>query len=243
MGRIFASQMPVIALPSQAVIFIGLRVPYVKALLYRPLSPGYIYRDRMPPPIEWMNHTPPLFPISAFNPPYPSISLFIQTTMFPTQCVLLLLVGIRISVAIPLEKLGTRQTDIIEQAIAAQTFPEYVSPSLNRDITDWLAIGDSFSAGVSADVPNDQLNWACSRFKKSYPSQMNENERFPGFSTSRTFVFGACTGAKMQDVVDKQLEPGTPDLSADHPKIGNPQIGTVSISGNDLGFGDVRRLL
>jgi hypothetical protein len=159
--------------------------------------------------------------------------------MIPARRVLFLLVGI--SAASPLDKLNTRQTDdVIEQAIAAQTFPEYVAPSLNRDITDWLAIGDSFSAGVSADVPNDELNYQCSRFKKSYPNQMNENPRFPGFSTSRTFVFGACTGAKIPDLISKQIEPGTPDLKADHPKIGKPQIGTVSISGNDLGFADVR---
>ncbi|MCJ1376928.1 hypothetical protein MMC17_000018 [Xylographa soralifera] len=43
----------------------------------------------------------------------------------------------------------------------------------------------------------------------------------------------------MQDVVDKQIELGTPDLSAQYPKIGKPQIGTLSLSGNDLGFGNI----
>ena len=47
----------------------------------------------------------------------------------------------------------------------------------------------------------------------------------------------------MQDVIDHQIELGTPDLTATYPKIGNPQIGTLSISGNDLGFGDVSRRL
>lgn len=108
---------------------------------------------------------------------------------------------------------------------------------MNRDITDWLAIGDSFAAGISADVPDDQLNWWCRRFKKSYPNQVNENPRFPGHSTSRTFVFGACSGGKIQDVANKQLELGDPDLKANYPKIGKPQIGTLSISGNDLEFG------
>ena len=49
--------------------------------------------------------------------------------------------------------------------------------------------------------------------------------------------------AKMQDVVDKQIELGTPDLSAEYPKIGKPQIGTLSLSGNDLGFGDASIVL
>lgn len=123
---------------------------------------------------------------------------------------------------------------------AAGDWPEYVAPDLTRDITEWLAIGDSFAAGISADVPNDQLNYQCSRFKQSYPNQMNESPRFPGFATSRKFVFGACTGAKIDDVKKTQVEVGEPDLSADHPKIGKPQIGTLSISGNDLGFGNVR---
>ena len=129
------------------------------------------------------------------------------------------------------------------QIIAAANIPKYVAPALNRDITDWLAIGDSFSAGISADVPADEINWSCSRFKQSYPNQMNQNPRFPGHSTSRTFVFGSCSGGKMQDVIDHQIELGTPDLTATYPKIGKPQIGTLSISGNDLGFGDVSRLL
>lgn len=47
----------------------------------------------------------------------------------------------------------------------------------------------------------------------------------------------------MQDVIDHQSELGTPDLTATYPKIGNPQLGTLSISGNDLGFGDVSKLL
>ncbi len=128
----------------------------------------------------------------------------------------------------------------VASIIASANVPKYTAPTTaTRDITDWLAIGDFFSAGISADVPNDEINWSYSRFKRSYPNQMNENPRFPGYSTSRTFVFGACSGGKMQDLMDHQLEPGNPDLNTNYPKIGKPQIGTVSISGNDLKFGEV----
>lgn len=69
----------------------------------------------------------------------------------------------------------------IASIIASTNVPKYTAPSTaTRDITDWLAIGDSFSAGISADVPDDELNWSCSRSKKSYPNQMNENPRVPG---------------------------------------------------------------
>ena len=128
----------------------------------------------------------------------------------------------------------------VASIIASANVPRYTAPSTaTRDITDWLAIGDSFAAGISADVPDDELNWSCSRFKMSYPNQMNENPRFPGHSTSRTFVFGACSGGKMQDLKDHQIDLGDSDLNANYPKIGKPQIGTVSISGNDLKFGEV----
>lgn len=143
------------------------------------------------------------------------------------------------SIAFPLQARDGDVDPNITQILANANIPNYVAPDLNRDITDWLAIGDSFSAGISADVPSDQMNYDCSRFKMSYPNQMNENPRFPGHSTSRTFVFGSCSGGKMQDVIDKQIELGDPDLTADYPKIGKPQVGTLSISGNDLGFGDV----
>ena len=47
----------------------------------------------------------------------------------------------------------------------------------------------------------------------------------------------------MQDVVDNQIELGTPDSSANYPKIGKPQIGTLSLSGNDLVFGNASIVL
>ena len=142
---------------------------------------------------------------------------------------------------IPSAVTAAAKADLLTKVIRNKyTFPRYVKPStLNRDIHDWLAIGDSFAAGITADVPADELNWSCSRFKMAYPNQMNENPRFPGFKSSRIFVFGACTGATMEDLVTKQLNSGTPKLSDTYPNIGWPQIATISISGNDLGFGDV----
>ena len=160
-----------------------------------------------------------------------------------THFLLVTLIGS--SLAIPFDTRDTTSaTDPVASAIAAANVPKYVAPTnINRDITDWLAIGDSFAAGISADIPDDQLEYWCSRFKQSYPNQMNNDARFPGHTTSRTFVFGACSGAKMQDVVDKQISLGTPDLTAEYPNIGNPQIGTLSIGGNDLGFGDASIML
>ncbi|KAI1375831.1 SGNH hydrolase-type esterase domain-containing protein [Hypoxylon crocopeplum] len=157
-----------------------------------------------------------------------------------------LLIGIKASLAVPLGdhlQLDTRDVDIdpiLAVAIAVANITPYAAPSsMQRDITDWLAIGDSFSAGISADVESDELNSACKRFKKSYPYQMNEDPRFPGHATSRTFAFGSCSGATTKDILDNQIELGRPDPDAVYTPIGNPQIATVSLSGNDLKFGDI----
>jgi hypothetical protein len=121
----------------------------------------------------------------------------------------------------------------------AVAIPKYVHPRHESEITEWLAIGDSFSAGISADGPLDEINWRCSRFKMSYPSQMQNSDRMPGNNTSRKFTFGSCTGESMSDVVNNQLTLGEPADGATYPKIGNPQIVTLSVSGNDVGFGDI----
>ena len=48
---------------------------------------------------------------------------------------------------------------IIAERVGNANIAKYVEREMNRDITDWLAIGDSFSAGITADVPADRLNW------------------------------------------------------------------------------------
>ncbi|KAJ3539856.1 hypothetical protein NM208_g5315 [Fusarium decemcellulare] len=159
------------------------------------------------------------------------------------RSLLVVLAGIAATTAIPVDAPPTieprQDADAaFDKIIRDVNVPKYVPPPLRRDITDWLAIGDSFSAGISADGPADEINWSCSRFKESYPNQMNEDPRFPGHSTSRTFVFGSCTGAKIDGILANQIELGKPS-DATYPKIGDPQLGTVSLSGNDLGFGDI----
>ena len=84
----------------------------------------------------------------------------------------LLSVLISSSLAVPF---GPPIKDSVALAIAAANIPKYLAPtSLNRDITQWLAIGDFFAAGISADVPNDKLEYHCSRFAKLYPNQIND---------------------------------------------------------------------
>jgi hypothetical protein len=96
-----------------------------------------------------------------------------------TKQVLLALLSI-CSSASSLETRNSVADSEVAKIIAAAKIPKYALPSLNRDNTDWLAVGDSYSAGISADIPDDEMNSYCSRFKKSYSNQMNVNPKFPG---------------------------------------------------------------
>ncbi|KAI0903680.1 SGNH hydrolase-type esterase domain-containing protein [Ustulina deusta] len=137
--------------------------------------------------------------------------------MFQPHFPLAFLVGLSLGSANPSDQNIARDVD--------PAIPKYVPLALNRDITEWFAIGDAFSAGISADVPSDLLNGACSRFKMSYPNQMNQDERFPGNTSSRTFVFASCSDPNTD--ADKQIDLLLPNQKANFPKMENPQIGTL----------------
>ncbi|KAI0970598.1 SGNH hydrolase-type esterase domain-containing protein [Xylaria arbuscula] len=131
-----------------------------------------------------------------------------------------------IAAANPFNQHISRDTDsTTSKAIDPSLLPKYSPPALNRDITEWFAIGDSFSAGVSADVPGDLLNADCSRFRMAYPNQMNQDARLPGSPTSRTFVFASCADSNTN--VYNQVDSFLPDPKANFPKMKKPQIGTI----------------
>jgi hypothetical protein len=69
------------------------------------------------------------------------------------------------------------------------------------------------------------------------PHFMQNSTQRPGDSDTRVLTFGSCTGAKMQDITNKQLQQGDP-THYEYTPIGKPQIATLSAGGNDLGFGE-----
>ncbi|KAI1420267.1 SGNH hydrolase-type esterase domain-containing protein [Xylaria sp. FL1777] len=158
--------------------------------------------------------------------------------MFQNRFLLVFLAGLRITSASPFNRHIARDVNpAVSKATDPSTLPKYVPPAMNRDITEWFAIGDSFSAGISADVPGDLLNGACNRFKQSYPNKMNLDKRLPGNSTSRTFVFASCSDDSTP--VYNQIDLLLPDPKANFPKLEKPQLGTVSLSWDDLGLPDI----
>ncbi|KAI0520844.1 SGNH hydrolase-type esterase domain-containing protein [Xylaria bambusicola] len=112
--------------------------------------------------------------------------------------------------------------------------PKYVVPAADREITEWFAIGDSFSTGIGADAPGDLLNEACYRFKESFPNQMNQDPRLPGKFASRKFAFASCPSA-----IGDQIDALLPNTNANFPKLEKPQIGTVSLLWDEIGLEDV----
>lgn len=127
----------------------------------------------------------------------------------------------------------------VSAAIAAASLSPYVPPAGGRAITNWLAIGDSYSAGVGADFLGDydRNSLDCLRFTQAMPHFMQNSTSMPGDPKNRVLTFGSCTGALMQDVTDRQLTQGEP-THYEYTPIGKPQIATLSAGGNDLGFGE-----
>jgi len=127
----------------------------------------------------------------------------------------------------------------VAAAIAAASLAPYVPPSGGRTITNWLAIGDSYSAGVGADLKTDYDSYSmdCNRFTQAMPHFMQNSTQMPGDPNTRVLTFGSCTGATMQDVINEQLKQGDP-THYEYTPIGNPQLATLSAGGNDLGFGE-----
>ncbi len=88
--------------------------------------------------------------------------------------------------------------------------------------TDYVALGDSYSSGVGAGH-YDETSGDCERSAVAYPA-LWANANAPA-----SFAFTACSGARTDDVLSKQL--GPLDRETD--------LVSISVGGNDAGFGEV----
>lgn len=87
---------------------------------------------------------------------------------------------------------------------------------------NYVAVGDSYSAGLGAGG-YEHASGACKRSTKAYP------ELWAATHVPASFAFTACSGAKTGDVIHGQLKPVDASTS----------LISISIGGNDAGFGDV----
>ncbi|HEY5182027.1 MAG TPA: SGNH/GDSL hydrolase family protein [Dermatophilaceae bacterium] len=102
--------------------------------------------------------------------------------------------------------------------------------------TTWLALGDSYSAGVgnpgAADDPN---NVSCrAHAAQSYSGQAETAAVAAGRNVA--FKFAACMNAVTADILT-QAQPGTAQLrQLDYVKANTPDVVTLTIGGNDIRF-------
>ncbi|MFD7664588.1 SGNH/GDSL hydrolase family protein [Streptomyces sp. NPDC059788] len=87
--------------------------------------------------------------------------------------------------------------------------------------TDYVALGDSYSAGVGAGS-YDSGSGSCKRSSKSYPVL------WAAAHAPSSFSFVACSGARTGDVLAKQLAP----LNS------GTDLVSITVGGNDAGFAD-----
>lgn len=90
------------------------------------------------------------------------------------------------------------------------------------DPVNYVALGDSYSSGVGTGV-YDPASGDCARSPLSYPPLWAAANR------TASFVFAACSGATTDDVLASQI----PALH------GGTELVTITIGGNDVGFGPV----
>lgn len=110
-----------------------------------------------------------------------------------------------------------------------------------QQVTDFNALGDSFTAGVGSNgkQDRDKTSGECRRYAKAYPYALEDDDTWNEINGNHKPLLhhGACTRAKMDDLIDKQLKPGEDNHNVHHRFFGKPQLAVLTIAGNDADFG------
>jgi hypothetical protein len=126
----------------------------------------------------------------------------------------------------------------------ANTFQERREVAVSRsnvfpreafEVSKFAALGESYASGPSAGDRYD--NTKCRRYKKAFGPQVAEDSRIQGPKPMH-FDFIACSGSNL-----KQIYEDNPNAPEGKSKIAqakqlkdNPEMVTLSIGGNDVGF-------
>jgi lysophospholipase L1-like esterase len=119
---------------------------------------------------------------------------------------------------------------LILLALTAQSLTATV-PLFQRALFDvgvYAALGDSFSAGPSAGDAYDD-NDTCRRYTQAYGPQLSNDNAIQGPKPMK-FEFIACSGAQTTDIYG-----GGGGQAAQLAGL-NPDLVTITISGNDVNF-------
>ncbi|MBW0106225.1 SGNH/GDSL hydrolase family protein [Pseudonocardia sp. KRD291] len=121
------------------------------------------------------------------------------------------------------------------QAEAPTTLAATTSSSRNLDVSSigrYVALGDSYAAGPLVPVQTGQPA-GCLRSNQNYPSVLAKS------AAQKDFVDVTCSGAKTDDFSAPQpVNPG-PNPPQYDALTGSEGLVTLTIGGNDIGFGDI----
>jgi lysophospholipase L1-like esterase len=101
--------------------------------------------------------------------------------------------------------------------------------------TTWLALGDSYSAGVGIPgTPDDPDNPNCRQHADlSYAGQARTTA---ASEHTIAFKFAACMGAVTADITARPQPNTTQFAQIDYVRANTPDVVTLTIGGNDIGF-------
>ena len=139
--------------------------------------------------------------------------------------------------------LSTSSGSAIGQASLSDppTRPRAAGPG--AEAVSWLSTGDSYSSGegISASRPT---GGRCARSERAYGPRTARSLRVTHGWNVRPEVFSACTGARLVDFYGRPSGGGQSLWAmsrSDGPANGRFDVVTLSLGGNDLGFGEVIR--
>lgn len=108
------------------------------------------------------------------------------------------------------------------------------------DVQRFAYLGDSFAAGPGAGAAYDDVT-SCWRTKEAWGPQIANDSRLHGPKPFKDFNFIACTGAKTKHIYKGGEGSDDQPIGAQASllKDTNPDLVTLSIGGNDVGFTDL----
>lgn len=124
-----------------------------------------------------------------------------------------------------------------DQQVLSLTAPDLFSPKSNLQARGFVALGDSYSAGIGTGIDGHYLaaEGDCRRGQHGYPLllHIDLNNRT---QTNTTFQWLSCTGAVTTDLLSGIV----PESQVDALNTTLPlDFATLSVGGNDLGFFNV----
>ena len=124
---------------------------------------------------------------------------------------------------------------------SSPSFTPYSKP--NQKVEEWIALGDSYTAGTGCNGLDEILAGDAVRGKRAYPMQMSTDtdnwDYINGDDTLPRFTFSAYTGDTVDELVSQQLTQGPwvpTNINLPRHAMGQPQLAVVTIGGNDAGL-------